>query len=151
MKTNILRFCLLTVAATMLTCLVHGADGNSAKEEAVIKFEHEWADTWVKSDVKAMKKMLTDDFIEVDPSGHISNRSEHLQQFESGKFKVESLKLSNLKVRFFGNVAVVNGIADDKASSAGKDVSGQYGFTDVLVLRGGEWKAASTHATKVAP
>ena len=140
-----LSLLLLTTTATA------NAAEDKSREEAVLKFEHAWADSWVKADVNAMNRMLTDDFIEVSPDGSSASRQEHLAGFSSGKMKFQSLVLSDTKVRFYGNVAVVTGLATTKATYDGKDTSGKYAFTDVLVFSGDAWKAASTQATKVAP
>ena len=126
------------------------ADNDKAREEAVLKFEHEWSDTWVKADVDSMNRILTDDFIEIAPDGAVTSRADHIAGFSSGKMKFQSLVLSDTKVRFYGNVAVVTGFATTKSTYDGKDTSGKYAFTDVLVFRDGAWKAASTQATKVA-
>jgi ketosteroid isomerase-like protein len=127
------------------------ADNDKAREEAVLKFEHEWSETWLKANVNAMNSMLTDDFIEVAPDGAVTSRADHIAGFSSGKMKFQSLVLSDTKVRFYGDVAVVTGFATTKSTYDGKDTSGKYAFTDVLVFRDGAWKAASTQATKVAP
>jgi hypothetical protein len=95
--------------------------------------------------------MLTDDFIEVAPDGAVTSRTDHIAGFSSGKMKFQSLVLSDTKTRFYGNVAVVTGFATTKSTYEGKDTTGKYAFTDVLVFRDGSWKAASTQATKVGP
>jgi hypothetical protein len=131
--------------------LIAHADNDKSREESVLKFEHEWSDTWLKSDVKAMDRLLTADFVEVAPDGSISSRAEHLAGFSSGKLKFQAMDFSDMKVRFYGNVAVVTGFVMVKSSYEGKDNSGKFAFTDVLVFHDGGLKAASTQATKVGP
>jgi len=148
--TNLLRkLAMPFLLIAMVTTLQAG--GKSSREEAVLKFEHAWADAWVKADLKRISSMVTDDFVEVDPSGKILTKAEHVAQFASGAIKLESLVLSNLRVRFHGNVAIVTGLADDKGTQGGQKINGTYRFTDVLVRRGGEWKAVSTQSTQISP
>ena len=147
---NLLRRLAIPFLLIAIVASVQAASSRS-REDAVLKFEHEWADAWVKGDIKAISRMVTDDFIEIDPAGKVNTRAEHIAQFTSGAFKLQSLVLSNLRVRFYGDVAVVTGLAEDKGSHNGQNISGTYSFTDVLVRRGGEWKAVSTQATKIAP
>jgi ketosteroid isomerase-like protein len=147
---NVLRQ--LAVALLLITCVVPvQAAGKNSREAAVLKFEQDWADTWLKGDLAAMERMLADDFVEIDPAGKVNKKAEHIEQFKSGKLKFQSLVLSNMRVRFYGDVAVVNGNAEDKATLDGKDISGKYSFTDVLVRHRGEWKAVSTQATQIVP
>ena len=139
----------LPILVLISTATANAAD-DKAREEAVLQFEHKWADTWLKADVNSMNEMLTDDFIEIAPDGTFSSRKKHLEGFSSRKMKFESMALSDMKVRFYGNVALVTGFVNTKSSYDGKDTSGKYAFTDVLVFHDGQWKAASTQATKVA-
>jgi hypothetical protein len=127
------------------------AGKKNAREQAVLQFERDWSNSWVKGDVDWMDKNLTTDFIEIAPDGKINNKTAHIEQFKSGKLKFESMALSDLEVRFFGDVAVVTGHGLDKGTFEGMDISGKFSFTDILVFRSGQWKAASTQATKTTP
>ncbi len=46
-----------------------------------------------------------------------------------------------MKVRVFGNSAVVTGSETEKSSYQGKDTSGKSAWTDVWVMRNGKWQA----------
>jgi len=54
-----------------------------------------------------------------------------------------------MKVRVFGNTAVVTGTDTEKSSYKGKDTSGKYVWTDVFVQRNGRWQAAASQSVKV--
>ena len=45
--------------------------------------------------------------------------------------------------------AIVHGLETEKSSYKGKDISGQYRFTDVFMKREGKWMAIATHVTRV--
>jgi hypothetical protein len=68
----------------------------------------------------------------------------------SGVAKIDSITLSNMKVRVFGNTAVVTGADDEKSSFKGKDTSGHYVWMDVFVNRGGKWQAAASEFTQIS-
>ncbi len=55
-----------------------------------------------------------------------------------------------MKVRIFGNTALVSGTEIEKSQYKGKDSSGKYIWTDVFVLRNGRWQAVSWLTTKLA-
>jgi hypothetical protein len=57
----------------------------------------------------------------------------------------------DVNVRVMRNVAIVQGMDDEKSSYKGKDGSGTYSWTDVFEKRGGKWVAIASQVTKVTP
>ena len=55
-----------------------------------------------------------------------------------------------MKVKVFGNTAVVMGSDTEKSTYKGKDSSGKYVWMDVFVNRGGKWQAVASESTKAA-
>ena len=55
-----------------------------------------------------------------------------------------------MKVRIFGNTAVVTGSDVEKSKEHGKDSSGKYIWTDVFVKQNGKWRAVASQSAKVA-
>ena len=55
-----------------------------------------------------------------------------------------------MKVRVFGNTAVVTGSDDEKSSYKGKDTGGHYVWTDIFVKRNGRWQAVASQGTLMA-
>lgn len=71
---------------------------------------------------------------------------------KSSKITLDSLELSDLRVRIEGNTAVVTGVN----SSKGRDEKGlpfdrRSRFTDVFVKRDGRWQVLATQGTVIAP
>ena len=83
----------------------------------------------------------------VDAAG--VNRADYVKGV-TGDTTFTAFKITTLKVRTYGDTAVVIGIATIAAKIKGEDESGDYSFTDVFVKQKGEWKAASGQATPVA-
>ena len=52
-----------------------------------------------------------------------------------------------MKVRIFGDTAVVTGSYKEKSTYKFKDTSGKYSFTDVWVKRGGDWQIVAEQTT----
>jgi hypothetical protein len=55
-----------------------------------------------------------------------------------------------MKVRIYGNTAIVTGTDTEKSEYHGKDSSGKYLWTDVFVFRNGRWQAVSSQSTRLA-
>jgi len=55
-----------------------------------------------------------------------------------------------MKVRVYGNTAVVTGKADLKGTLGGKDVAGQIRFTRVWLKKGSQWQSVAFQQTRVS-
>ena len=62
----------------------------------------------------------------------------------------ELFHLDDLKVRVYGDTAIVFGLETEKSTIHGKDMSGQHRFTDVFVKRDGRWQAVASHLSRVS-
>ncbi len=54
-----------------------------------------------------------------------------------------------MKVRVFGDTAIVTGSDTEKSTYKGKDSSGKYVWTDIFVKRNGKWQAVASESTKL--
>ena len=50
----------------------------------------------------------------------------------------------------YGDMAIVLGLETEKSKIHGKDMSGQYRFTDVFVKRDGRWQAIASPLSRVS-
>jgi ketosteroid isomerase-like protein len=120
-------------------------------EQVVAKLERDWADAIVKGDVATIDRILADDFSYTNWDGTIETKAQHIEGIKSKVYKVESLNLENLKVRVFGEAAVVTVGQVEKSQWKGKDNSGHYLFTDIYANRNGKWQVVAGHGCKIAP
>lgn len=138
----------------LLVCLLalSGQSQNDSKsvEQTLIRIEHDWSQADVKKDAAALNRILADDWIGIDFEGTVLTRPEALKDIGSDSASLESTVLGDMKVRVYGNTAIVTGTDTEKSQYHGKDSSGKYLWTDVFVLRKGRWQAVSSQSTKVA-
>lgn len=118
-------------------------------EEQIKKMETERAAAVVKGDADTLAKMTSDDYMLINVNGQMSDKAKTMEAIKSGQIKLSQDDLSDLKVRVYGNAAVVTGKADIKGTIAGKDASGQILFTRVYVKKGGKWLSVAFQQTKV--
>lgn len=146
---------LLTIAASYLALgqppakQSERANQQGRVERELIKLEHEWADAVVRGDTAVLDRIEADDLIVTDTDGKVSNKAQDQADIKSGAFKVESIKLDNMKVQAYGDTAVVTGRTTMTGQYKGKDISGQYRWTDVFVKRQGRWQVVATHASQI--
>ncbi len=134
------------------TVLAQNIESSRAdKEETVRRIEYDVAEAVGKNDFSVFEKVTTEDFVNITPGGVIQTREAALADMNSRAIKFSNLKLTNVKVRVYGNAAVATYVAEAKFSYKNEDIRGKFATTDVFVFRQGEWKIVSSHATKVVP
>ena len=141
----------------VLNCVVCAGDqtnttSNAAgsDEQALIQTEHNWGDALLKRDVTAFGRCLADEWILTYSDATLVTKAVALSDLKEGALKIESLRLDDVKVRIYGDVAVVIGLITEKSKFKDEDTSGQRRFTDVLVRRDGRWQAVASHESDVS-
>jgi ketosteroid isomerase-like protein len=114
------------------------------------KLETERAAAVVKGDLATLEEQTSDDYVLISMNGRISDKSQMLNGFKSGQSKVTSNDLSDLKVRVYGDTAVVTGKADVKGTLGGQDATGQVLFTRIYVKQKQRWQSVSFQQTRVS-
>ena len=125
-------------------------DSQASLEQMFTKMENDWAEADNKKDAAFLDHILADDWTYLGPKG-IATKPQHLAELKSGGGGLEFETIANVKVRVYGDTAVVTGSANQKSSEKGKDTSGHYIWTDVFVKRHGRWQAVNSQDTLVTP
>ena len=118
-------------------------------EEELKKLETDRAAAAVKGDVATLEKQTSDDYTFINLYGQMSDKSQMVDNFRTGRTKLTSNEVSDMKVRVYGNTAVITGKADVAGTIAGKDTKGQIMFTRVYVKKGGSWQSVAFQQTLV--
>ncbi|HYP01723.1 MAG TPA: nuclear transport factor 2 family protein [Pyrinomonadaceae bacterium] len=105
---------------------------------------------WLEEDRETVEAILDDDWSVIDPAGRILTKSQVMAEFESGVRKMESGTIDEVKVRSFGNFAVVTGRTTAAGNYQGASFSVQLRFTDVCVKRGDRWQVVASQGTLLA-
>jgi uncharacterized protein (TIGR02246 family) len=135
-------------SSTAVTAAAAAASPAENVEQALIKLEREWAEALVKADVAALDRVMADDWSMTNWDGRTQTKAQSIAEIKSGANKFEVVSVGDIKVRVFGDAAVVTLAQTEKSQERGKDSSGRYLFTDVWVKRDGRWQAVATHGTK---
>ena len=72
------------------------------------------------------------------------------EKFSPARIKYEARQISDLRVRVYGNTAIVTGRAMQKGVENAKDYSGENRFTRVYVKKEGRWVSVALQVTLVA-
>ena len=146
-----MKYIRVVVLIGLLVALPQGwAQAPSASEQELMKLENDWSEAVLKKDSATLQRLYADEYLSTDQDGVTWNKSQDIANITSGAFKLASYKLEDMKAHVYGDAAVVTGRNTIKGTFQGKDVSGQYRFTDVFVKRAGRWQCVATQGTLVA-
>jgi ketosteroid isomerase-like protein len=139
---------LFFVALLAVVCLIP-LWAQTAAEKELIKVEDNWNTAYIKHDAKAFELLYATEYHSTDATGKTYNKVEGIKADASPATVIASAVLSDLKVHIYGQAGVVTGINTIKATADGKDVGGEYRFTDVFVKRDGRWQCVATQGTRI--
>jgi len=122
---------------------------SKAVHKKIEALEMQWRDAVVHRDVRLMDHLLADDYLGISANGTVETKAEELAQSKAGTLRVQSLNLSDIKVRVFGNTAVVTSKAEMTGMNGQSDISGNYRYTRVYNKRFGQWKIISFEASRI--
>jgi ketosteroid isomerase-like protein len=123
---------------------------SASVEQELIKLEKDWNDAMVKRDIAALNRILADDrtFMGLE-DGTILAKAQMLASLKSGEDVYTSAVGDEWKVRVYGDAAVVISRFTTKEQYKGKDVSGQFRFTDTWIKKAGRWQCVATAGSKI--
>lgn len=111
--------------------------------------EMQWRQAQLSNDVDAMDRLLADDYVGISANGTIESKADALAVRRSGTLHITSLDLSDLKVRVYGDTAVVTSRADLEGNNGPNSISGRYRYTRVYTKQAGQWKIVSFEASRI--
>jgi hypothetical protein len=117
--------------------------------QELIKIETGWAEAEVKKDIAFFDPILADDYTYTDSEGNVNTKAQYIASKKSGEDVVTSAANDEIKVRIYGDAAVVTGRWTGKETTKGKDISGQSRWTDTFIKRNGRWQCVATHSSKI--
>ena len=150
MKRTVLAVCVLSITGFLASgARASGRSDTKATEQQLTKMEHDWAQATLKRDTQALERMEADEYVYY-VEGFKGGKNDDLADAKNGDFAADSIDESDITVRVIGDTAIVTGRTTLKNGKyKGKDISGDYMFTDTWVRRNGQWQVVASHTSKV--
>jgi len=104
----------------------------------------------IKVDAATLENVMSDDYVFISGMGRRMSKKEHLDSLKSGDIRYKSLTYNDIKVRVYGDTAVLTGHIRGEGTNGGESISGEHLITRVYVKQGGCWKIVSAQATRAA-
>ena len=117
-------------------------------EEEILNFEKGFTEAIVQNDPESIERFVADDWIIVDPDGEIVEKARFLSVVKSGALTHEMMESDDIRVRVYGDSAVVTALTSTKGEFMGQDFRTQERATDVFVRRDGRWQCVVSHLTR---
>jgi len=117
-------------------------------EEEFLKLEAEFAEAIVKNDPGAVERLVADEWIIINADGGIIDKERFLGVIKSGTLTHEIMESDSLRVRIYGDSAVVTALTRTKGNFMGQDFSTEERATDFFVRLNGQWRCVLTQLTR---
>jgi ketosteroid isomerase-like protein len=140
----------LVLAVTIIAQTQLITKKRGSEEQELMKLENSWNDAMVKHDWAFLDQILADDYIWTDPDGNVWTKAQSLASLKSGEDVYTAAEADEIRVRVYGDAAVTTGRNTSKEQFKGKDISGQYRWTDMWVKDyAGRWRCVAGHSSRI--
>jgi ketosteroid isomerase-like protein len=146
---------LLLIGSTATVALSGDNQADKAAEE-LMQLERDWSAAYVKHDTGTVARILADDFVGIDGRGIVTDKAQEVADAAGPKpgapappFIILEETVTDMKVRFYGDVGIVNGRVIEKVQSGNRQGEVQYRRTTVWVKRQNNWQCVSFHGSRI--
>jgi ketosteroid isomerase-like protein len=144
---HICLLCSVLSAAVTVQAQQTKTDSDAAISQALQAMEHDWLNAEKNHDTAAFEKLVADDWIAIGPDGKSQTKAQRAAEIKGAH--ISSATMGDMKVRVFGDTAVVTGTDDEITMKAGQKSSDHYAWTDVFVKRNGKWLAVASQTAQI--
>jgi ketosteroid isomerase-like protein len=124
----------------------------STAEKELVQIERDWCSAGLKNDTMALGRILSDDVTAITNRGVMQTKSQMLADMKAQTSTFSACVDTNLKVRVYGDTAVVTGLASRSGTVNGVAFKDRQAlWTDTFVKKDGRWQCVATQSTLVAP
>ena len=154
-RSPVLRLaCIPLLAAAMFVVPVYAKAPRPQKHEnshhEIDLLEDAWRDAILNADTAKMNTLLANDYTAITPNGTLQTKGDTLANLRSGRVHFTTIDVSDRRVRFYGNTAIVTSRAQVDGTTGDGQVSGNYRYTRVYVKNPqGKWKIVSFEASRI--
>lgn len=151
-RNSIVLFAVLAFSSGLHARATHPqSNATGPRDEEVVReivdLERQSKEAAIHRDASFSERTLADDYVAISPLGQVIGKAETVAARRTAQLRYDSIEVSDMVVRLYGNTAVVTARADVRGRELGEEFSGPYRFTRVWVRRSGRWLTVSYQAT----
>lgn len=123
--------------------------GDITAEQDALDFQTARFNAMVDADVDRLEKYLADDLTYTHTTGWVETKTEFLSTVESGRINYMVVTPREVKVRFYGDVAIITGLSRMQGTVGDRAVDFTIRFTDVSRRVGNYWQLVAWQSAKL--
>ena len=129
--------------------LLQASRAHSSDEVELIRLERVWNDAHVNGDADALDGLWAEDLTVTVPNMQVITKQSAIAIARSGRVKFKRYETSDVRVRLYGDAAVLTGIVERTRVLNGQDVNDKWRFTKMYIRRAGKWQVVAWHASTI--
>lgn len=119
-------------------------------QEQIISLEEKLRQSMLKSDVKELDALISDELIFTDHTGRRVSKSVDMEAHQSGNLKIESIKSSEQEIKTYDQMAIVSVLMSIEGKYLGEPFHGNIRFSRTWLNLDDSWKIVAAHSTLVS-
>jgi len=129
------------------TASIMSSERDRDAEKEILEVESKFGEAMIQNDAEAIGRILSDDWIIIDPDGGVIDKSRFLDVIKSGALKHEAMDSEDIRVRTYPNTTTVTAVTHTRTKYLGKEFTTHERATDVFVKKDERWQCVLTHLT----
>src|ERR1700739_1588026 len=117
------------------------------RESKLLVLERLWNEAQVNRDSSALDALVSSRFVNTEWDGEGSDKQKFLADIKDPLFKPTLANIQDVKMNFFGDMAVVTGVYHTQGTYHGKPYDHIGRFTDTWVFDLGKWQCVASHTS----
>ncbi|HEU4853060.1 MAG TPA: nuclear transport factor 2 family protein [Telluria sp.] len=118
--------------------------------EAIEQVDTSWNTLRQRSDVEGLDRLMDERFVLVHSDGRVQYKADYVAELRTRTRVNGPILNEDVKIRSYGDTAIVNGVSVQSGVSNGQPWSGRFRFTRVWRQQDGNWKIVSSHSSRIA-
>lgn len=128
------------------TAAARAGKGETA-EQQVLELENRWFEAEKAHNTAFLEQIFADDLVVGSAMGDVVDRNQILTRMRSPDHRIDELHSDHVRVRVYGNVAVVTEHATIRGHDKGRPFGGEFRYLRIFVKRQGKWQVSLVQAT----
>jgi len=125
------------------------ASDNRILEGTVLRLDADLRRALASKDLSTLEQIYADDYLHVDSNGVVSNKAQRIREFKTGQRIYTSLDREEVRVRIYGNIAVMTSRDILHANVISAKLPEQLRTTLVYANRNGHWELTKAQTTQI--
>lgn len=143
------------LAASILLLVLSGTaaaqvNGAGSGESQIRRLHAQLIRGYMHGDAALLNRVLADDYTFIDDDGRLLTKPHIVESFRSGDHHILSYKMSEEKVRMYGNMAIMTYRYVSTETYKGQDYRGDDRMTRVFAKKSGRWQIVAGQETRIA-